>query len=486
MTNARKIWRAEYRNARLDRPNRQVFVQKNKEWSQRLLEMALDSKIRSELSIGTDIPTDNSKKLFQKACEVARCYSKTVIGSAAAFNYMRGGMYRVAEEAAKPRRRFVPLIKRCPVTGRPYRTSESRRILVTGLGDLVRRGVEEFEEVHGKCLPHNFIYSDGSWGPRNLAVGSAPFRRMGGAGLVSPAGADQLLKEYGRIGGWFRAAAALPGLAKLIKKSQSVNGVNSPYTTLDLRDLLGKFPHPARLERRLWAVRRRAEAILSAYPGDYHPAWSDVARALLVSHQVGKAAVITVACTLDDDCAGSQRHSGFASYRSAREFLVSVRTAAFPVVDNADGVEARREAEPCYSKAGVSVYRARVSEPHGRFSRQWIVRARDGRTFHATSHPRDGARTAVRWAIRAWRRQDELERKEGDIIAFLRGSEGFCPLVTREDSRRAGNCAAGTEAWVRRMGFAHRQWIPGEWLLPHLHDAEVRRVAYACRESLVQ
>jgi len=431
-------------------------------------------------------PSDDSQELFDKAAELHARAAKTYIqdGHMLCDNYTK--IKAVAEEAAKPRRRFVPLIRRCPVTGKLYRTSESRRILVTGLANLVLQGVEKFEEVHGKCIPHNFVYSDGSWGSPHLMVGSAPFRRVDLARFVSPMGADLLLKEYGRIGGWFRAAASLPGLAKVVKKPQWVNGVNSPYTTLDLRDLLGKYPHPVRLERKLWAVRRRAEAILSAYPGEYHPAWSDVANALLVSHQVGKAAVIAVACTLDVDCVGPQRHSGFASYRAAREFLVSVRSAAFPVADNADGVPACREAEPCYQRAGISVYRARMSEPHGRFRQQWIVYAQNGRTFHANRHPRDGARVAVRWAIRAWRRQDDLEREEGDIIAFLRGDEGFCPLVSREDSYRAGNCSAGTEAWVRRMGFAHRDWIPGVWLVPHLPDAEVRRVAHACRESFVQ
>lgn len=88
-------------------------------------------------------------------------------------------------------------------------------------------------------------------------------------------------------------------------------------------------------------------------------------------------------------------------------------------------------------------------------------------------------------ALEAWRCQDRIVNQEADLVGFLTGEQGFCPVVVREHSYRAGNCSAGTEAWAQRHGLADRRWIPGLWLVPHLGDEQVRRVAYACREAFV-
>lgn len=365
----------------------------------------------------------------------------------------------------------------CPVTKKAFAWQLGRYVSAKGLGDMVWAGINAFEEKHGGCIPTNMVFSNMS---ERLMVGSSPIVRRGAGTKVTQTGADRLLREYGRIRGWLTAAAGLPALAKVIKKTQSKRGVNSPYTKLYLPELWSKYPSPGHLERKLWKVRRRAEAILSAYEGEYNPSWNHIAHAILKTRQVGKAAIIVVAETLSsgEDC------DHFRNYAAARSFLTSIRTAAFPVADNSDGVEACREVEPVFSRLGISVYRIRVAEEHGRFSRQLLVRhEKSGRTYHTEWGHEE--QEAVKTALRAWREQDRIAKQNADLAGFLQGEAGFCPMVVREDSYRAGNCGAGTESWARQHGFAARDWIPGHALVPHLGDEQVRRVAYACRESFV-
>lgn len=357
----------------------------------------------------------------------------------------------------------------CSVTDKAFAWRLGRYVSAKGLGDMIWEGINTFEEKHSPCFSSNMVFSDMS---SRLMVGSSPI--VYGGRKVTQTGADQLLREYGRIRGWLIAATDLHGVAKVIKKTQTTRGVDSPYTTLYLPELWEKYPSPGHLERKLWKVRRRAEAILSAFAGDYNPSWNDVAHATLKTRQVGKAAVIVVAETLSGE---------HGNYAEARDFLASIRTAAFPVADNSDGVEARREAEPRLQKLGISVYRIRVTEKYGRFSLKWLVRTDAGRTFHSEW---GGPEEALRDAIRAWKRQDELAAENADIVGFLNGDElGFCPLITREDSYEAGNCRAGTDSWARQQGWGDREFVPGVWLINHLHEEEVRRVVVAARERRV-
>lgn len=298
-----------------------------------------------------------------------------------------------------------------------------------------------------------------------------------GKELVSQYGAYQLLHQYRRICGWFRVATRLPAVAKVITKTQSARGVNSPYTTLALRQLWGKYPSPHELERKLWLVRRRAEAIFTAYEGYENPSWVSVALGLLAQpRSVGKAAIMAVAGTISGNI--------FNRYREAREWLIDFHLCK--VEDISDGVEARREAEPRLHKLGVAVYRIAmpVRSKNGRqvgVRFEWLVRSESGRTYH---HEYGGADDAFCAAVTAWKKQDTINREEADLVGFLRGKEGYCPLIVRQYSYAAGNCRAGTESWLRRNGWGGRTFIPGHWLIPHLEDERVRRVVVAARGVL--
>lgn len=69
-------------------------------------------------------------------------------------------------------------------------------------------------------------------------------------------------------------------------------------------------------------------------------------------------------------------------------------------------------------------------------------------------------RFAVRFAQRAWVEQKATLRAEG-----LEIPEGISVLAFREDSYRAGNCSAGTEAFLSSMGWSKRNFVPVDWLL---------------------
>lgn len=475
-----EIWKRTYRNARLSRNSRKEFVRETNEVAQEKLQEALRNQLWARRYMGSNAPKDTSTALLREATDIALRAKKTYIYRVPGVPWNLVYEMECFAENCNPRRRFVPVVATCAVTGNVYKTSESRYISVDGLGMLAGAGMDVFEERHGQCMPGNMIFSEGAWtGHSNLMIGSSPFRAAGRGRFVSPEGADQLLREYGRIRGWLIAAADLSGVARVIKKTQTTRGVNSPYTKLYLPQMWEKYPSPGHLERKLWKVRRRAEAILSAFEGDYDPSWNDVAHATLKTRQVGKAAIIVVAETL----AGGKHRDRFRNYAAARDFLASIRTAAFPVADNSDGVAARRETEPRLRKLNISVYRIRVARKYGRFSLKWLVRTDAGRTFHFGS---DGPEEALHRAILAWKRQNELAAENADIVGFLRGDElGFCPLITREDSYEAGNCRVGTESWARQQGWGDREFVPGVWLINHLHDEEVRRVVVSARERRI-
>lgn len=365
---------------------------------------------------------------------------------------------------------------RCPVTGESLDPDTAQLVTAKGLGKLVGMGADEFEKKTGHRLPHNLAFTAMSGA---LTFGSAPMRY--GAQWCSPEGADRLLKEYGRYRGWLRAAADLPAVTKALKKGQSGNGVNSPYTRFSIWVLMTKYPSPHRLERVLWGARQRADEMLAAWPGERRFAsWAQLAKGLELTGRPGKAAIIAVAEALF-----GSKYDSFNSYRTARDELVRMRTSNFPVLDTSDGVVGRREALPVWSRHGISVFRLRV-EDGGRLRLQLFVRHEaSGRTYHAEAGYETKATYAVKAALRAWSEQDRIAKQEADLVGFLRGDLGFSPMVVREHSYRAGNCGAGTESWAREHGFADRAWIPGIALIPHLGDERVRRVAYACRESFM-
>lgn len=366
---------------------------------------------------------------------------------------------------------------RCPVTGQTFDPAEGRWVSTRGLAALAEAGRAWFDTApdewghSGNPIPGNLILSDST---SRLMVGPAPF--FYGRRFLSPEGADELLSAYGRIRGWLRTAATLPALSRVVRKTQSARGVNSPATTVYLPKLWERYPSPHRLERKLWQVRHRASQILAAWGSGYTPAWADIAQALLVDARVGKAALVTAAATLTTGYAGGRK---FWTYREARDYLVSIRSAAFPVEDTSDGVISRREAEPTLERFGIAVYRIRLADEHGRYSLQWLVRSETGRTYH--SDEVDPQR-AYFHALGAWKWQNKAAAANPDLIGFLEGDQGYCPLIDLADSYAAGNCHIGTTRWAAARGWSVDRQIPGIWLIPHLDDERVRWVVVAARD----
>lgn len=343
-----------------------------------------------------------------------------------------------------------------------------RFVSAEGIARLVEDGVSVFQYITEHSLPHNLVRSAMS----------------GSVGIVGPYGrrlseedADAEISSHSRFGGWLKAVAELPAVRRVIQKTQSSRGVNSPRTTVDLWSFFEKNPSPGALERKLWQVRRRAVGILAAYEGNKMPSWKSLAQALMVERRVGKAAIIAVAISISGN-------SGFRNYREAREWLVDYHLCK--VADESDGVESRREEKPRLEKFGMAVHRIAIPRRNRRGFQvgvdfQFLVSASNGRTYHSNW---GGPREALQQALSAWKKQDELAALDAELVGFLNGSEGFCPLVVRQDSYSAGNCSSGTESWLQRHGWGARMFLPSPWLVPHLGDSYVRGVAMKVFQDL--
>ena len=354
-------------------------------------------------------------------------------------------------------------------SGHEVRREETMVVDHNHLVNLVEAGAKalakawwpEMSEWGFGPIPGNFATPDHSpWGGWNFYNSRRNSIRM------ERKHAEAAINGYLRTAGFLRAAAdsKLPALKKALEKTQG-NGANSPYTYFSVFQLVDKLRSPGRAERLLWKVKRRAEAIFSAFEGNNAPSWKSIAEALLVTQQIGKAAVMAVAGTLSGQ--------SFSMYRDARQWLVDYHLCK--VKDDSDGVISKREQEPRLEKFGVAVYRIAIDGKY-QIEMQWLVRTTDGRTYHSQW---GGPREALQDALRAWKRQDELAAKDADLVGFLNGDHGYCPLIFREDSSGAGNCSAGTESWLRDNGWADRKFIPAVWMVKHLDYGLVRNVAMA-------
>jgi len=518
------------------------------------------------------------------------------------------------------------------------RAISKKYVSAEGLAQLAEKGVAAFQaatadlpnEWAGRGLPHNLIRSEGS----------------GSVGVVGPYGrtlpiveASAEIELYARFGGWLTAAAELPNVRRLILRTNSVRGLNSPYTTWPAWEIFHAWPSPHALERKLKRVITRARVIMEAYDTRLRPSWDGVAYGLRACPgSVGKAAVIAVARTLGW---GRQwwETSTAPHYREARQWLEDTRTARFsttvvkcrnrrglvfplagsaisshgwqietalhvdqfgrrelvdlatcgevvfvcqqgcwqtdlntllrefvegdtgklsvsfrsavlrvraraecllsgwrnqpevdrwsaaeallstwdteraayttalsalgkgtsgaleelqqrlfdlsdagnPIADNSDGVECYLHPAPLLEQDGATVTLGVTVAEDGTRAPIWVARFGE-RTYHARwAH--FGAEGVLEYAQRAWARQDAALGVSGEVLGFLRGETGVCPLVVRRDSNRAGNCSPGTEAWLRSRGWADRKWIPAVWLIPHLGDERVRQVAATLKRT---
>lgn len=361
----------------------------------------------------------------------------------------------------------------CQVTGKGYREADGATIGWSHLRELIQEAVDSLPYELRSQIPYNLSGEFVVLSPHN--------RRLGYPYYASQEGVGKVVSEIVRFCGWLRAAAKFPGIRKVILKTQSSRGTGSPYNKISLTRLVHLYPSPGHLERTLWKVKTRARQILAAFDGFDEPSWLAIAKAVMVTDQVGKAAVIAAAYTVAGTGSKWDRRF-FHSYREAREWLTVYHEHS--VTDNSDGVQARRRPEPSYRRLGIAVYDILV-ETHnekgyrvGVAVRKLVMRLADNRTYHSSSEwGYDSDESCVREALAAWKRQDQLIRENADLVGFLKGEKGFCPLIYREDSYSAGNCDPGTASWLRERGWGGKTFIPGPWLIPYLDQNRVRNVA---------
>lgn len=357
----------------------------------------------------------------------------------------------------------------------------SRYVSVEGLAALVKSGTAAWGE-EATFFPWN-IYGFTETGFCH-SLRSRHGRRL------PMAEAGEKIAQFARFGGWLKAAAEFPGIRKLFSKNLSSRGVGSPATRIDPWVVAQRFPSPGNFERRLWKVKKSAEKILSAYEGQ-KPSWLDCYRGLLGNGNQGKAALIAVALTLGwEDSWGtrvnehpSEGSPPTSAYKKARGWLIQSRKAG-KILDTSDGVEMWLSLEPVLVKGGVAVYSGftHSQDKYRQGCREGMFLVRFGdRTYHSL---RSEAKCALTEAVRAWREQDRLAEMHADLYRFLKGEKGFSPIFYRQDSYRAGNCEAGTEAFVSGGTWSGRKFIPGIYLLPYLADERVRRVVSKKMELL--
>ena len=222
--------------------------------------------------------------------------------------------------------------------------------------------------------------------------------------------------------------------------------------------------NPGKAERSMWAAR---EAFNKKFPSqEGKVSWRVIARAILVDKKPGKAAIVARAIQLG--------WKGHGNYSNARDFLETAIIAEKKAT-YIDGV-VTHIIEKVVKKGNISVYKCVVRRDYtnkfdqvtGHWWEKQIV----------FTHPKEGSYhyaddTLDKWAwksaIRAFksRRKQRLDRKA--LEAAINAADR-CYLVTVEDSYEAGNCIAGTEAWMQENGFSGRKIVP----LEEVYEAAIR------------
>lgn len=279
-----------------------------------------------------------------------------------------------------------------------------RFVSAHGVEALVNSAAAEFCEATGATLPWNLdCRSGGDFSGTGLNYGPGSLGRHGD--WLHPEYADEVLAQWARFAGWLRTAKSQPALARMITKTQG-GGQGAKATKFNLWDLQVRWPSPHRLERMVRAVRKRGNAILSAYKGRPSVSYKGIALGLLSERSVGKAAVVAVAVTLGLVAEYVPRKD--RSYRIAREALVKLR-ATYPVTRTDAGVTVRIGHEPALVDGDVKVFSALAARA-GRVSlnRVGFLVVRAERTYHVAAQYSWEAGTpedAIIAAHAAWEKQ---------------------------------------------------------------------------------
>lgn len=352
-----------------------------------------------------------------------------------------------------------PITRIIPVRPRSGLRSNGDGISIRGLLKLVQDG----EQTLGDITPYNFTLSAGG----TLAIGSLSGKgKRPGKMLYLPYDETrEIVGEYARIGGWLRAASALTTLRRCIQKTQSARGTGSPRTKIDLDKIIAHWPSPGRLDRCLRGTMYRAKLIAAAW--GLTPSWEDVAKALMISRRIGKAAVIAAARCV--------RGQGVTTYRVARQLLITSRISHLSrCID--DGVEVLVPRKASAAIHGVEIHEGlQLSKS----KRGWCyVPARlvssGGRSYHCLTTDwgtlEGSQRESVKEALHQWGVQADRDQLYAEYAP-----KGVSVLVWRQDVHDAGACWPGIEAFAQIHGMESRAFVPLSALLPHVDNPHVAR-----------
>ncbi|MFA6551715.1 MAG: hypothetical protein WCV41_04280 [Patescibacteria group bacterium] len=383
------------------------------------------------------------------------------------------------------------------------RTSWNRH----GISLLVEEALHEFEWTSGENLEYNFT----SYAPY-IPFPKSPYNRQYGNWDV--------FKETVRFCGWIKAAARMKSIIRFIQKTQSGRGMNSPYTIANLWVVAKNNPSPQRFVRRIMKVRSRANGILRPY--GLRVSWNGLAHVLSGKERsVGKAAKKAAAITLKlvvqsiaykngtsfdklspfnnqngtlITCRGLKALLNLNSKAKIAWVLDKVNSGEFGcfrdallvvderlVPDKTDGVELLLDVKEEQNIHGISIQTGWDVEG----KKQYLLKS-NNRTFHVYSNNcyRD-VKDAIKMAVRAWKKQRELERQNKDILKVLI-PEDRSFLIFMCDSRTAGNCVPGTNSWMQTHGFGGRSFVPAQWLVPFISEPRVKNVLRAAADRISQ
>ena len=368
----------------------------------------------------------------------------------------------------------------------------------SGLDAIAGVAIADFERETGVSLPHNLAihgpYVWASWSRRY------PLDSKG----------ERIIDETARFCGWIRSAAKFPILVKLMEKTTSINGVNSPYTKLDVWAIAKHQPSPGRAGRFLTKVRRRANQILKGY--GLRVSWEALGNVMQYGSvkNVGKQARYAAAYTVKQFVEIGKNSLGyFEEYpetgilikaRGLKNLLEApraiqrwafdcVKTGEFScfrealantdrlVEDSTDGVSLLLDPTTKQIFHGITT----VVGWNDEGQTCWLVKS-DVLTYHSYAWV-DQRKDAVKSAVEAWKQQRQLEAENREFLQRLQPTD-HCPLVYIEDSLNAGNCLPGTESWMYQNGLSGKKFVGVHVLIKHIGNSRVRRVLQVVAERL--
>ena len=237
--------------------------------------------------------------------------------------------------------------------------------------------------------------------------------------------------------GWIRELNRFKAIRRVLWRTQSAGGMNSPYTTVNLWDLFRKYPRALNLEKKLWQTKLRAQRILSAFGGQT-PSWQLIAHAIMHTSDPKRAGVIVAA--------GCLVHGQFNTTREAKEFLVRYHLCKQADTSNqqqtlVDPIQRHEERIGSYNFARVYLamdvvpFRPYAGDPEPlRF--WWLVKSDGGRAFHYAlrrlknyhgkvrySTPKE----AIKMAKGVWAEQDKFLAENTDIAHFIMNGGEITP-----------------------------------------------------------